>query len=137
MSIDGDAENGRVRPSMLLAFRGRNARSFREEFELSLLATTLAEPGVVREVPWRAGGKPMGVLPVAGLHGANATGKSNVLRAMADMRNHVLFSFPSADPRGGMPRRSFLLGTDPAAPSRYEGGPRARRGAARVRLRAR
>ncbi len=105
---------------MLLAFRGRNLRSFRDDFELSLLATPLAEPGAVREVPWRAGGRTIGVLPVAGLYGANATGKSNVLRAMADMRNHVLFSFRSANPRGGLPRRGFLLGGEPGAPSRYE-----------------
>ena len=105
---------------MLLAFRGQNLRSFHDAFELSLLATPLAESGVVRQVPWRTGGKPIGVLPVAALYGANASGKSNVLRVMGDMRTHVLFSFRTGDPSGGFPRRRFMLGADPAAPSRYE-----------------
>jgi len=105
---------------VLLAFRGQNLRSFRDAFEVSLLATPLAESGVVRQVPWRVGGKPVGVLPVAALYGANASGKSNVLRVMRDMRSHVLSSFRSSDPQGGFPRRSFMLGADPAAPSRYE-----------------
>lgn len=120
MSIDSYAVSGESPPSVLLAFRGRNLRSFRDAFELSLLATPLAESQVVRQVPWRAGGKALGVLPVAALYGANASGKSNVLRVMSDMRSHVLFSFRNADPDGGFPRRRFMLGADPTASSHYE-----------------
>jgi hypothetical protein len=105
---------------MLLAFRGQNLRSFRDAFEFSLLATPLAEPGVARQVEWRVGGKPVGVLPVAALYGANASGKSNVLRVMRDMRSHVLFSFRNGDPDGGFPRQGFMLGAARSAPSRYE-----------------
>ena len=105
---------------MLLAFRGRNLRSFRDEFELSLLSTALADPDAVRQVPWRGGGKTVGVLPVAALFGANGSGKSNVLRALAEMRAHVLFSFRGSDPEGGVPRRAFLLDGDEAAPSSFE-----------------
>lgn len=107
--------------STLLAFRAENVRSFRDEFELSLLSTRLAEEDVVRLVTWREGGRPIGVLPVAGVFGANASGKSNVVKAMDDMRAHVLHSFRAGNPTGGIPRRPFLL--DLAAkrqPSRFE-----------------
>lgn len=108
-------------PSVLLTFRAENVRSFRDSFELSLQATMLAEKRVVRDVRWREGGKPVGVLPVAALFGANGSGKSNVLRAMDDMRRLVLTSFRSARPTGGVFRRPFVL--DPAirrAPSTFE-----------------
>lgn len=107
--------------SVLLAFRAQNVRSFRDEFELSLVSTRLAEEDVVRLVAWREGGRPVGVLPVAGVFGANASGKSNVVKAMDDMRAHVLHSFRTGSPTGGIPRRPFLL--DLAAkrePSRFE-----------------
>lgn len=106
---------------MLLAFRAENVRSFRDRLEFSLLATAIAEDGVPREVPWREGGHPIRVLPAAGVFGANASGKSNLLRVMSDMRTHVLHSFRSGDPAGGMPRSRFRL--DPAAaaaPSHFE-----------------
>lgn len=41
--------------SVLLAFRAKNVRSFRDEIELSLLSTRLAEEDVVRSVTWREG----------------------------------------------------------------------------------
>jgi AAA15 family ATPase/GTPase len=107
--------------SVLLAFRAQNIRSFRDEIELSLVSTRLAEEDVVRLVAWREGGRPVGVLPVAGVFGANASGKSNVVKAMDDMRGHVLHSFRTGSPTGGIPRRPFLL--DLAAkrePSRFE-----------------
>ncbi len=95
--------------SVLLAFRAKNVRSFRDEIELSLVSTRLAEEDVVRSVTWREGGRPIGVLPVAGVFGANASGKSNVVKAMDDMRAHVLHSFRTGSPTGGIARRPFLL----------------------------
>src|SRR5690349_18509113 len=106
---------------MLLTFSAENVRSFPGRFELSLLSTAMSKKTDVRRVAWRQGGQPLGVLSVAGIFGANATGKSNVLRAMNDMRTHVLQSFRSASPTGGVDRRPYLL--DPAyraAPSRFE-----------------
>lgn len=79
--------------SMLLAFRAENVRSFRDPLELSLEATAMAEDGVPRGVPWREGGKRLlYVLPAAGIFGANASGKTNLLRVMDDMRRIVLTS---------------------------------------------
>jgi hypothetical protein len=106
---------------MLLSFRTANTRSFRDEARFSMLATAMAEAEAVRHIPWRAGGRPIGVLPVAGIFGANASGKSNLLKAMWDMRGHVLHSFRSGSPTGGLPRSPFLLDTESRqAPSKYE-----------------
>ena len=85
-------------PSVLLTFRAENVRSFRDEMEFSLLATGVAEGAYVRSVTWREGGSPIDVLPVAGVFGANGSGKSNLLKAMDDMRNLVLHSFRYGDP---------------------------------------
>lgn len=110
-----------VENSMLLAFRAENVRSFRAELELSLLATALAERGVPHEVPWRVGGRPIRVLPAAGVFGPNASGKSNLLRVIVDMRDLVLNSFRHADPAGGMRRTAFKLdAASKEAPSRFE-----------------
>lgn len=106
---------------MLLAFRAENVRSFRESVELSLLATRISDSEVVRTITWRQDGKPIGVLPAAGIFGANASGKSNLLRAMSDMRDFVLHSFRKGTPGGGMPNRPFLLGgEEDSGASTYE-----------------
>lgn len=106
---------------MLLAFRAENARSFKDEIELSLLATAMSEKPYARGVPWREGGSPVRMLPVAGAFGANGSGKSNLLKVMADMRRLVLGSFRSSVPGGGMPRWPFGLDEQSAQrPSRYE-----------------
>jgi len=106
---------------MLIAFRAENVRSFRDEMELSMLATSRAEQRVVREVDWREAGRPLKVLPVAGVFGANASGKSNVLKAMDDMQTYVVQSFRRGSPTGGLPRWPFRLDSAVAElPSRYE-----------------
>src|SRR4051794_32980288 len=102
-------EAGAAEASMLLSFRAKNVRSFRDELCLSLLATPMAEVYAKRTIQWRAGGRPIDVLPAAGIYGANASGKSNVLRAMHDMRDFVLHSFRGGRPTGGMPQRPFRL----------------------------
>jgi hypothetical protein len=108
-------------PSMLLAFRTENARSFRRKIELSLLSTRLSRSEVVRHIPWREDGSPIGVLPAAGIFGANASGKSNLLRAMADMRALVLLSFRVAQPDSHLPTKPFRLAEEEReAASTYE-----------------
>lgn len=105
--------------SMLLAFRAENVRSFRGEIELSMVATSMSEPRFVRQVEWREGGRPIGVVPVVGVFGPNASGKSNLLAAMEDMRTFVLQSFRQEIKRG--PNWSFRLDSEGRKrPSRYE-----------------
>lgn len=115
------AHNNEVPSDSLLSFSAENVRSFRDELEFSLLATAMQDPTVVRQLSWREGGKPIGVLPVAGVFGANASGKSNFLHAMQDMRVCVLQSFRGVSPNSGPPRLPFKLDSDHAVrPSRYE-----------------
>ncbi|WP_250288876.1 AAA family ATPase [Streptomyces atroolivaceus] len=93
---------------MLLRFRVANHRSIRDECELSLIGS---EPGV-------SGGRPTGLrhaeqevsaLPVLGVFGANAAGKSNMLSALRDMRAAVRTSFADWAKTPGVPRKPFKL----------------------------
>jgi energy-coupling factor transporter ATP-binding protein EcfA2 len=68
---------------MLLKFRVANYRSIRDERELSFVASELNE-GTAREAEVRPTGS-VRVLPVIGLYGQNASGKSNVLGALAQL----------------------------------------------------
>lgn len=79
---------------MLRSFRVTNHRSFREEQELLLI------PAYRSDAP---------VVPVAAVFGANASGKSNLLDALAWMRDAVLDSYRSWEPESGIPRNRFRL----------------------------
>jgi uncharacterized protein len=110
-----------TRASMLLRFEATNARSFRDRLEINFLSTALSEPSVVRQIAWRADGAPIGVLPAACIFGPNASGKSNVLRVMHDMRSIVLRSFRRWDPVEGTERSPFKLDSSSRdMPSRFE-----------------
>ena len=64
---------------MLLRFRFSNFRSFRDQQELSMIAGPFKDGAdTVRHPP----GTGEGVLPVAAIYGANASGKTNVVLAM-------------------------------------------------------
>jgi len=107
--------------TVLLEFRAGNVRSFREDLHLSFVATRMGEPHVARTVPWREGGNPIQVLPCAGIFGPNASGKTNVLRAMHEMRSHVLSSFSKNRPEGGLPRHPFrFTSADLNSPTFFE-----------------
>lgn len=105
----------------LIRFSVSNVRSFRDDASITFEATRMAEPGAARQVPWRSDGSTLAILPVAGIFGANASGKTSLLRAMAEMRGLVLSSFRHGDASTGIPRRPFRL--DPAyvvLPSHFE-----------------
>ncbi|MEU9972554.1 ATP-binding protein [Streptomyces sp. NPDC051014] len=99
---------------MLLRFRVANVRSLRDEQELSFVT---AEDSVTHEdeepFPARAvspaGGRSIGVFPLIGIFGANASGKSNVLAALVDMRSAVLDSYARWASYDGVPRSVFAL----------------------------
>lgn len=102
--------------SALLSFSAENVRSIRDRAELSLLSTRIAQPTTPRLVEMGGGSRPARVSPGAGLFGANASGKSNILKAMADMRWLVLTSFRSGSDGTGMTRHPFRL--DPSSHQR-------------------
>ena len=93
----------------LLSFSARNVRSYWDEVNLSLLGTRLSEEGIARDLAIAGSPAPVSVVPVAGIFGANASGKSTILRAMADMRDMVLGSFRRGDQETRLRRHSFLL----------------------------
>lgn len=120
MAAMNDQTDSPPAANALLSFTARNVRSYWEEVNLSLLGTRLSEADVVRELNIAGPPAPVSVLPVAGIFGANASGKSTILRAMADMRAIVLGSFRRGDRESRLPRHSFLLHSEaPERPSRF------------------
>ncbi|MEU6535361.1 AAA family ATPase [Streptomyces sp. NPDC047000] len=68
---------------------------------------------MARTTALRDHGQDVSVLPVIGVFGANASGKTNLLRALFDMRDAVRTSFAEWATKPGVPRHPFKL--DPAA----------------------
>lgn len=103
---------------MLLRFGFSNHRTFSGTAELSFIAARGSDlPDHPR--PWS--GARHGVLPVVGLYGANASGKSSVLHAFSMMAAHVTQSFIGVKPNDKVPRQPFKLHADQlAAPSRFD-----------------
>jgi hypothetical protein len=103
---------------MLIQFRVENHRSLRDEQVLSLAAANLGgseDPRLLR--PPELG---EALLPAVALYGANASGKSNVLNALAFMREAVLRSHRFWEPEAGVPQESFALSSKAQEPSLYE-----------------
>ncbi len=102
---------------MLLRFRFSNYRSFREEQELSLVASPLSENP---EAVMASSAIPDGVLPVAAIYGANASGKSNVLKALQYMLLAIKDSFGNWPPNGPIPYEPYALdGSSSTQPSQF------------------
>lgn len=102
---------------MLIEFRVENHRSLRDEQVLTMEAsgsTTGDDPRPRHE------GHSQPLLPVAAIYGANASGKSNVVGALAFMRDAVIQSHRSWAPEGGVPRDQFAWGPKGAEPSSFE-----------------
>lgn len=105
----------------LLSFIAQNVRSYRDEVVFLLEATRLANREVVHRLAIAGIKDPVKVLPAAGIFGANASGKSQLLHAMSDMRSIVINSFRRGDRTSGIRRRPFLLDEKTRhQPSRFE-----------------
>ena len=94
---------------MILRFRVSNFRSIRDEVEISLVAKSsstgdaaqLSLEGLQRAFP--------DAVRVAAIFGANASGKSNILRAVEFMQTAVTQSHASWTPAQPIPRTPFCL----------------------------
>lgn len=97
-----------------MRFRVANHRSLRDEQELSLIASPSAkdDPRLLHPE-----GLDEAVLPACVVYGANASGKSNLLKALAYMRSAVAASQRLWDPTNTIPREPFALTVE--APSLY------------------
>jgi predicted ATPase len=96
---------------MLLRFEASNYRSIFEPVELSMIAVDEDRPSV-RTFDLL----PEGVLSIAGIYGPNASGKSNVVEALAWLSTAVRRSLRE----GLIPREPFRFGHGPETPSTYE-----------------
>jgi len=96
---------------VILRFSVRNYLSFDEEQEISFVASKLRDrdDGLIDLGHVSSGLKG---LPVAAVYGANASGKSNLLRALFKMRDLVLFSHRSGGPGDGIKRKFYALRDD-------------------------
>jgi uncharacterized protein len=103
---------------MLIEFRVENHRSLRDEQVLTMEAGRLGDEDDLR--PRRVSGYAECLLPVAVLYGANASGKSNVLAALAYMRDVVVMSHSIWSPNQGVPRDPFAWGPKRDEPSLFE-----------------
>lgn len=96
---------------MLLSFRFANHRSFRDEQQLNLLP--VYENDAATDAPLEA-------VPVVGIFGANASGKSNVISAFRYVSTMVGLSDREAEPGIGPNREPFRLDLESVeAPSSY------------------
>ena len=104
---------------MLLRFGASNHLSIRDPQELSFIASSLKDR---RDGLINCEASPNGsIVPVAVIYGANASGKSNFLDALATMRNMVLGSHSQGEPDGGVPCRAFTLDADNSKiPSQFD-----------------
>lgn len=93
---------------MLHSLRVANFLSIRDEHEFSFVAS--------RPSPQAGGGWDAGIGTAAGIFGANASGKTSVLRALDFMRQAVTSSHASWPGQGPVPVTPFAL--DPAYPAR-------------------
>jgi uncharacterized protein len=103
---------------MLIEFRVENYRSIRNE---QVLTMEVGRGGAKddrrpRDVP----GCAKKVLPVAALYGANASGKSNILGAIASMTDAVTLSLRNWSPDEGVPQDPFAWGQKRGEPTKFE-----------------
>lgn len=93
---------------MLAAFRFTNFRSFKGQGELSLVAAPADKtlPSVLID-PAEMTAKKRRLLPVAAIYGANAAGKTNILKAFSFMDLAVEKSQSNWQPGSGVPVEQF------------------------------
>jgi len=102
---------------MLIRIKVRNFRSFRDEQEFTLEATALkGSPDPIIETPVTL----HGVLRATAIYGANASGKTNLLRALVFMRNAVESSQTKWDPEAKIANQPFALDAAKQEPSLFE-----------------
>jgi hypothetical protein len=97
---------------MLLRFTVENVASFREAAELSFVSTARNDEPEHR---FRSRHAPHGVLPVVGVWGANASGKTNLFWAFGEFVSHVATSFAHRKPNDPVPWLPWRLDRSPGA----------------------
>lgn len=107
---------------MLIEFSIGNFRSFRDKVTFSMVAAALKskDPRVDDNNVFTLEGQPA-LLTSAAIYGANASGKSNLIKAIGFMRNFVLNSTKETQAVGAIGAEPFALNTETAGkPSHFE-----------------
>ncbi|MBW2736735.1 MAG: ATP-binding protein [Deltaproteobacteria bacterium] len=102
---------------MILRFAALNFRSFRGRGEISYVSTSR------KDTPdWRFSSQhaPHGVLPLVGIWGANASGKTNLLAALLETRRLVRGSFTDLEPDQKVPWVPWRMTYDDQHPAGAE-----------------
>ena len=97
---------------MIVNFAVKNYKSFHQQVNMSLLASALKETYVL---PAQAATKDiygLPILPVAAIFGANASGKSNLIDAMAMMKFHIQTSLAKDNVINKIQVEPFQLSTE-------------------------
>jgi uncharacterized protein len=102
---------------MIIRFSVENFRSIKERQELTLVASTLKD-SLNSLIPLKQ--VPHHLVPVAAIYGANASGKTNIIRALQFVSQAVAFSHSSWEPHRGVPRSPFALDNSDTTPSTFE-----------------
>jgi len=91
---------------MLVRFGFSNFRSIKEYQEISFVASSISD-----DCAELISTEPLDekVLPALAIYGGNATGKSNLLKALEFFSHGILRSHASGNAVGGVPREYFLL----------------------------
>ncbi|MBW2734843.1 MAG: ATP-binding protein [Deltaproteobacteria bacterium] len=102
---------------MILRFAALNFRSFRGRGEISYISTSRKD-----SPDWRFQSQhaPHGVLPLVGVWGANASGKTNLLAALLETRRLVRSSFTDLEPDQKVPWVPWRMTYDPQHPAGAE-----------------
>lgn len=94
---------------MLIRFTLKNWMSFRDEVTFSMIASKERQHGgrvpALKKYRTR-------ILPVAAIYGGNASGKTNLFKALSFVRRFVLFG--TSNPQSAIPVRPFRLDTESA-----------------------
>jgi hypothetical protein len=84
---------------MLIAYRFRNFRSFKDDAEISLVAHRADKSHSAALLNQPSGSRSsMQLLPAAAIYGANAAGKTNVLNALVEARHAIVSSHSKWEP---------------------------------------
>jgi hypothetical protein len=106
---------------MLVNFSVKNYKSFHEQVDLSMMASSLKETFVLPAQAFTEVGTDLKIVPVAAIYGSNASGKSNLINAMTMMKYHIQTSMAKDNVVDKIQVEPFRLSTKTAnAPTEFE-----------------
>lgn len=106
-----------LKPHGIIAFRAQNVFSFLDSFEVSFTASSITRQ--ISSFPIKASEKkPFNLVPALAFYGPNASGKSNIFKAMSELRAIVLGSFTQETGVSLLHDRAFKLAAE--APMKFE-----------------